>query len=71
MLHEDLRLFVETNVPKSKKKHKVTLGVCDARIGAAITEELGTTCQHVGVVPEIIRGRICEKKKIFSLVLLL
>ena len=56
MLHEDLRLFVETNVPKSKKKHKVTLGVCDAKIGAAISEELGVSCQHTGVVPEIVRG---------------
>ena len=56
MLHEDLRLFVETNIPKSKKKHKVTLGVCDAKIGAAISEELGVSCQHTGVVPEIVRG---------------
>ncbi|KAJ8317342.1 hypothetical protein KUTeg_005246, partial [Tegillarca granosa] len=57
LLHDDLKLFVETNVPKpAKKKEKVTLGVADAKIGAAISEELGVNCLHTGVVPEVIRG---------------
>lgn len=58
LLHDDLKLFVETNVPKpAKKKEKVTLGVADAKIGAAISEELGVNCLHTGVVPEVIRGQ--------------
>ncbi|XP_050397887.1 nucleolar protein 56 [Patella vulgata] len=56
ILHDDLRVFLETNVPKSTKKEKVLLGVGDPRIGAASSEELGIKCQHVGVVQEIIRG---------------
>ncbi|XP_046576907.1 nucleolar protein 56-like [Haliotis rubra] len=56
LLHEDLRLFLETNVPKAGKKEKITVGVGDAKIGAAISEELSISCSHIGVVPEIIRG---------------
>ncbi|KAM4053201.1 nucleolar protein 56 isoform 2-T2 [Anomaloglossus baeobatrachus] len=54
LLHEDLKLFLETNVPGKKKK--ALLGVGDAKIGAAIQEELKITCQTGGVVAEIIRG---------------
>ncbi|XP_062587548.1 nucleolar protein 56-like [Saccostrea cucullata] len=56
VLHEDLHVFLESNVPKGGKKDKVVLGVADAKIGAAITEELGIKCTHIGVVPEVIRG---------------
>ncbi|KAK3094708.1 hypothetical protein FSP39_005296 [Pinctada imbricata] len=56
VVHEDLRLFLETNVPKSGKKQKVTLGVADSKIGSVIPEELGIKCSHIGVVPEVIRG---------------
>ena len=56
LLHEDLRLFLETNVPASKKKQKVVLGICDSKIGATISEELGISCQHTGIIPEIARG---------------
>ncbi|KAL4231581.1 snoRNP complex protein nop56 [Mactra antiquata] len=56
VLHDDLRLFIETNVPKSSKKQKVILGVGDSKIGASITEEMKVSCQHTGIVPEIIRG---------------
>jgi len=57
VVHEDLRLFVETNVPKSSKKQKVVLGVGDSKIGASLNEDLGVSCQHTGVVPEVIRGQ--------------
>ena len=32
------------------------LGLSDPKLGAAITEALNVQCQHVGVVPEIVRG---------------
>nr|XP_008119824.1 PREDICTED: nucleolar protein 56 [Anolis carolinensis] len=54
ILHEDLRLLLETNLPAKKKK--VLVGVSDAKIGAAIQEELGYQCQTGGVVAEIVRG---------------
>uniref|UniRef100_A0A452GTH6 Nucleolar protein 56 n=1 Tax=Gopherus agassizii TaxID=38772 RepID=A0A452GTH6_9SAUR len=54
ILHEDLRLFLETNLPAKKKK--TLLGVSDTKIGAAIQEELGYQCQTGGVVAEITRG---------------
>ncbi|KAL3863828.1 hypothetical protein ACJMK2_005557 [Sinanodonta woodiana] len=60
LVHEDLRLFLETSVPKSTKKEKVIVGVGDSKLGAAIVEELGISCQHTGVVPEIIRGVRCH-----------
>jgi len=56
IIHEDLHLFIETNVPASKKKQKVVLGVGDSKIGSSISEEMGVTCLHTGVVPEILRG---------------
>ncbi|XP_040275386.1 nucleolar protein 56 isoform X3 [Bufo bufo] len=54
VLHEDLKLFLETNMPAKKKK--ALLGVGDAKIGAAVQEELKIACQTGGVVAEIIRG---------------
>ena len=57
ILHEDLRLFLETNVPKPSKKAKCLVGVSDSKIGAAIQEEMGISCSHIGVMPEIIRGK--------------
>lgn len=38
------------------KKKKALLGVADAKLGAAILEELGYQCQTGGVVAEILRG---------------
>ena len=56
-LPDDLRTFLEENLPsKEKKRRKVTLGVSDARIGSAITEEFNVTCSFTDIVPEIIRG---------------
>jgi len=57
ILSEDLHLFLETNMPKPEKKGvKFTLGVIEPKLGAAITEALAISCNHIGVVPEIIRG---------------
>lgn len=58
ILHDDLKLFLDTNLPKSssKKEAKVQLGVADSKISSALGEALNITCTHVGAVPEIIRG---------------
>lgn len=56
ILPEDLQHFVDITVPKSKKKSKVTLGVADPKLGAAVTESMGISCNHIGAVPEILRG---------------
>ncbi|XP_026469119.1 nucleolar protein 56 [Ctenocephalides felis] len=53
---KDLLLFLDTTLPKPGKKEKLTLGVADAKLGAAITEALSIQCNHIGPVPEIIRG---------------
>lgn len=56
-LPEDLRTFLEENLPsKDKKRRKIVLGVSDARIGSAITDEFNVTCSFSDVVPEILRG---------------
>lgn len=56
VIHEDLHLFLETNMPKSTKKHKSTLGLSDQKLAASVSETFGFSCQHTGVVPEIVRG---------------
>lgn len=55
VVHADLKLFLETNLPQAGKK-KAMLGVSDAKIGAALQEELGLSIQTGGVVLEILRG---------------
>lgn len=56
---EDLKLFLDAALPKKVgKKEKITLGVGDPKLGAAITEVLGVPCNHIGAVPEIIRGKL-------------
>lgn len=57
LVPEELQHFLDITVPKSKKKNKITLGVADSKLGAAITEALGIQCSHIGAVPEIIRGQ--------------
>lgn len=56
VLPDELQLFLETFLPKSSKKGKVVLGVSEPKLGAAISEAMGTTCQHTGVIPELVRG---------------
>ncbi|XP_034536232.1 nucleolar protein 56 [Notolabrus celidotus] len=55
VVHADLKLFLETNLPLSGKK-KAVLGVLDAKIGAALQEEFTISIQTGGVVAEIGRG---------------
>lgn len=56
VMHEDLRSFLEANVPKSHKKAKSFLGLSDPKLAAVILEELGISCMTTGVIPEIMRG---------------
>ena len=56
ILHEDLMSFLETNLPKPKKRSDLILGVSDPKIGTAVQDNLSITCQHTGVVPEVLRG---------------
>lgn len=55
VVHADLKLFLETNLPRSGKK-KAVLGVSDSKVGAALQEEFGLSIQTSGVVAEIARG---------------
>ncbi|KAJ8338736.1 hypothetical protein SKAU_G00355220 [Synaphobranchus kaupii] len=55
VVHADLKLFLETNLPPGGKKKQV-LGVSDGKIGAALQEELGLSIQTTGVVLEVFRG---------------
>lgn len=50
---QDLALFLDDAI---SGKDKVTLGVADAKLGAAINEALDVKTTHIGVVPEILRG---------------
>lgn len=52
IVSDDLKLFLETNMPKGK----AVLGVTDSKLSAGITDTLGIKCSHIGVVPEIVRG---------------
>jgi len=51
---DQLKFFLQSNMPKKLKK--VTLGVLDPKLGAAVSESIGVKVSHYGVVPEIIRG---------------
>ncbi|XP_066598586.1 nucleolar protein 56 [Prorops nasuta] len=53
---EDLKKFVDSCIPKSSKKQKIILGVSDPKLGSSITEFMDIKCDHLGVIPEIIRG---------------
>uniref|UniRef100_A0A9J8CTX0 NOP56 ribonucleoprotein homolog n=1 Tax=Cyprinus carpio carpio TaxID=630221 RepID=A0A9J8CTX0_CYPCA len=44
VVHADLKLFLETNLPSGGKK-KAMLGVSDAKLGAALQEELNLSIQ--------------------------
>lgn len=56
VLHDDLKAFLESNVPLGKKKSKVLLGVADSKLGAAIQESLQIFCETGGITLEILRG---------------
>lgn len=54
LVHEDLLLFLEANLPKKKKKY--LLGISDSKLGGSIAEQFGARCTFTGVVPDIMRG---------------
>jgi nucleolar protein 56 len=58
LVHDDLRTFLDTNLPKEKKRTKMILGVADSRMASAVNELFSITCQHTGVIPELLRGKI-------------
>lgn len=53
---DDLSVFLDSVLPKASKSNKFTLGVADAKLGAALAEALKIQCSHIGAVPEILRG---------------
>jgi hypothetical protein len=66
LVHDDLRTFLDTNLPKEKKRAKMILGVADSRIASAINELFTITCQHTGVIPELLRGKKKQTKRSFD-----
>jgi len=52
IVSDDLKLFLETNMPKGK----AVLGVSDSKLSSSISDACGIKCSHIGVVPEVIRG---------------
>lgn len=52
IVSDDLKLFLETNMPKGK----AVLGVGDSKLSASIADACGLKCSHIGVVPEVLRG---------------
>ena len=55
---EELRNFLEINLPKVKegKKAKFSLGVADPKIGSQISELTKIPCQSNEFVGELLRG---------------
>ncbi|KAK3705678.1 hypothetical protein QZH41_009523, partial [Actinostola sp. cb2023] len=56
VVHDDLKAFLEANVPTGKKKSKVALGVLDTKLSAAIQESVSISCDCGSVVTEVLRG---------------
>merc|ERR1712183_209512 len=54
IVHDDLKLFLETNMPKAGKG--AVLGVSDSKLSASINDACNIKCSHIGVMPEVIRG---------------
>lgn len=55
IVHEDLKLFLTSNLPQSKDV-EVNLGIGDTRISGTISEEVGVKCVCNEAVNEVIRG---------------
>ncbi len=57
-MSEDLRAFLEANLPahKSGKAPKWFLGVSDPKIGNAVQEGAGIPCNSNDTIAEIVRG---------------
>ena len=70
IVHDDLKLFLDTNLPKVDIVFLVTalshslcqggkgavLGVSDSKLSASINDSCKVKCSHIGVMPEVIRG---------------
>ena len=56
IVHDDLKLFLDTNLPKGGKG--VVLGVSDSKLSASINDSCKVKCSHIGVMPEVIRGKL-------------
>lgn len=58
IVHDTLKSFLETYMPKSKgdKKSKVMLGVADSYFCSAINDTLNIRCESGEIVHEVIRG---------------
>jgi len=58
IVNEDLRAFLEQNVPRTKpgKEAKAHVGVIEPKIGTAIQDGLGLPCVSNEAVVEVIRG---------------
>merc|ERR1712168_1276037 len=56
VVHDDLKVFLESNVPVGKKKSKVQLGISDAKIGSSIQDGCNIQCESGAAVLEICRG---------------
>lgn len=56
VVHDDLKVFLESNVPTGKKKSKVALGISDPKIGAGIQESCNIQCESGPTVLEVLRG---------------
>lgn len=54
--HDDLKTFLESNVPMGKKKSKVALGVADNKLAGSIQEGVDVQCETGDVVLEVVRG---------------
>eukprot|EP01041_Mallomonas_annulata_P008369 gene8369-17247_t len=55
-LTDDLRAFLESNVPKGKKGIKQSLGVVEPLLATAIQENLGIPCRSDDTIREFTRG---------------
>lgn len=59
ILLEPVKLFLENNLPKSKKKHPVVLGVVEIKLATVISEVLGIDCSlSKELLDELVRGKI-------------
>ena len=53
---DDLKSFLTSSLPKSKKAAKYRLGVSEPKLGSAIQEETGVPCECNEFVGELLRG---------------
>jgi len=54
LVHEHLHNFLESNLPKKKKKFQ--LGVAEDKLGGAISEAFGVSCTKNKTIVELLRG---------------